>query len=463
MFGKLKHIHFIGIGGIGMSGIALVLKNLGFEITGSDLKETDLTKNLTRMGIKIFYGHRSENILGADVVVYSSAIAEDNVELVTAQAKRIPVIPRAEMLAELMRMKYSIAISGSHGKTTVTSMISTVLEKAGLDPTTVIGGKILGSATGAKLGKGEYLVAEADESDRSFLLLYPTIAVITNIEREHLDYYKDLADIKRAFVKFANKVPFYGAVILCVDSIAVRELCPKLKRPKITYGLSKKAFYNAIDIELKRFGSEFTLVVKGETIDRFSLRIPGMHNVENSLATIAVARQLDIDYETIAKSLREFEGVHRRLEQIGEESGIFFFDDYAHHPTEIHVTLKALRNAFPKHRLIGIFQPHRYTRTKLLANEFGTCFSDCDLLLITEIYPASEPVMPGVNAQLIVDAVKANNSSHPKVIYVEDKSEICDYLLPQLNSGDVVITLGAGNIWEVGQELYNRFKSKIKQ
>jgi UDP-N-acetylmuramate--alanine ligase len=360
------------------------------------------------------------------------------------------------MLAELMRMKYSIAISGSHGKTTVTSMISTVLEKAGLDPTTVIGGKILGSEAGAKLGKSEYLVAEADESDRSFLLLYPTIAVITNIEREHLDYYKDLNDIKRSFVKFANKVPFFGAVILCADSSAVKQICPKLKRPKVTYGLTRKVMFNAIDIELKPFGSEFTLVVKGEKVDRFVMSIPGIHNVENSLSAIAVARQLDINYETIMTGLKEFSGVHRRLERIGEKSEIVIFDDYAHHPTEIQVTLRALRNAFPKQRLISIFQPHRYTRTKFLANDFGVCFGDCDLLIITEIYPASEPPIPGVSSKLIVEAIRAHNSSSPQVLYVEDKNIICDQLLPQLRQGDVVITLGAGNISEIGKEILSR-------
>jgi UDP-N-acetylmuramate--alanine ligase len=453
MFGKLKHIHFVGIGGVGMSGIALVLKNLGFDVSGSDVKETDLTKNLTRSGIKLYYGHRAENGVGADVVVYSSAIAKDNIELITAQANRIPVIPRAEMLAELMRMKYSIAISGSHGKTTVTSMISTILEKAGLDPTTVIGGKVLGSDAGAKLGKSEYLVAEADESDRSFLLLYPTIAVITNIEREHLDYYKDLSDIKKSFIQFANKVPFYGTVILCTDSPAARKICPKMKRPKVTYGINQSAIFNAIDIQLRPFGSEFTLIVNGATIDRFELNVAGLHNVQNSLAAIAVAKQLDVRLETVKTALKEFSGVHRRLERIGEKSGVTFFDDYAHHPTEIQVTLRALRNAFPRNRLIGIFQPHRYTRTKFLASEFGVCFSDLDLLVVTEIYPASEPPIPGVSAMLIINEIKSHNSSRPQVIYVEDKSRISEQIQPQLKEGDVVITLGAGNIWEIGKEI----------
>ncbi len=456
MFGKLKHIHFVGIGGVGMSGIALVLKNMGFEISGSDLKETDLTKKLAQQGIKLFYGHQAENAIGVDVLVYSSAVTKDNIELTTAQANRIPVIPRAEMLAELMRMKYSIAISGSHGKTTVTSMISTVLEKAGLDPTTVIGGKILGSETGAKIGKSEYLVAEADESDRSFLLLYPTIAVITNIEREHLDYYKNLNDIKKSFVQFVNKVPFYGMVILCADSPAVKQICPKMKRPKITYGLARKAMFNAIDIRLQRFSTEFTLVVEGKKIDRWTLKVPGIHNVQNSLAAIAVARQLDIGLDSIKQGLYEFSGVHRRLEKIGEKSEIVVFDDYAHHPTEIQVTLKVLRNAFPKQRLVGIFQPHRFTRTKFLANDFGVSFSDCDLLVMTDIYPASEPPIPGVTSKLIIDAIKTNNSSSPRVIYIEDKNEICNQLIPQLKQGDVIITLGAGNIWEIGKEILAR-------
>jgi UDP-N-acetylmuramate--alanine ligase len=456
MFGKLKHIHFVGIGGVGMSGIALVLKNLGFDVSGSDLKETDLTKNLARSGIKLYYGHQAENELGADVLVYSSAIAKDNIELITAQANRVPVIPRAEMLAELMRIKYSIAISGSHGKTTVTSMISTILEKAGLDPTTVIGGKILGSDTGAKLGKSEYLVAEADESDRSFLLLYPTIAVITNIEREHLDYYKDLSDIKKSFIQFANKVPFYGTVILCADSPAVRKICPKMKRPKVTYGINQSATFNAIDIQLKPFGSEFTLIINGATIDRFVLNVPGLHNIENSLAAIAVAKELDVRLETVKTALKEFSGVHRRLERIGEKSDITFFDDYAHHPTEIQVTLRALRNAFPKNRLIGIFQPHRYTRTKFLASDFGVCFSDLDLLVITEIYPASEPPIPGVSSMLIINEIKSHNSSRPQVIYVEDRNKISEQIQPQLKEGDVVITLGAGNIWEIGKEILSK-------
>ena len=451
MFGRLKRVHFVGVGGVGMSGIALVLKNMGFEVTGSDAKESDATRKLAEAGIRVSIGHDAANCADAQVVVYSSAVHSENPELACARAKEIPVIRRAEMLAELMRMKFSVAISGSHGKTTVTSMVAHLMERAGLDPTSVIGGRVMGADAGARLGQSQYLVAEADESDRSFLALYPTIAVVTNIEREHLDVYHDLADIKREFVRFVNRVPFYGAIVLCMDSPAVRSIRNRAKRRVVTYGVEAPADIRVKDVQLYGFSSAFTLLYGGKEVGRFNLPVPGMHNVANALAALATGNELGIGFEAMAQAIAVFSGVHRRLEKLGEKNGIVVYDDYGHHPTEVRVTLEALRHAFPDRRILVVFQPHRYTRTKALAEEFGTCFAAADELILTKIYAASEPEIPGVDATLILRAVEA--AGRPGVSYVPELADVSGVLAGKLRKGDVVLISGAGNICTIGEEI----------
>ena len=451
MFGRLKRVHFVGIGGVGMSGIALVLKNMGFDVTGSDAKESDTTRKLAEAGIRVFIGHNAANCADAQVVVYSSAVHSENPELECARTKEIPVIRRAEMLAELMRMKFSVAISGSHGKTTVTSMVAHLMERAGLDPTSVIGGRVMGADAGARLGQSQYLVAEADESDRSFLALYPTIAVVTNIEREHLDVYHDLADIKREFVRFVNRVPFYGAVVLCMDSPAVRSIRNRAKRRVVTYGVESAADFRVKDVQLYGFSSAFTLLYCGKEVGRFNLPVPGIHNVANALAAFATGNELGIGFEAMAQAMAVFSGVHRRLEKLGEKNGIVVYDDYGHHPTEVRVTLEALRHAFPDRRILVVFQPHRYTRTKALAEEFGTCFAAADELMLTKIYAASEPEIPGVDATLIVKAVEA--AGRPGASYVPDLADVPGVLAGKVRKGDVVLIAGAGNICTIGEEI----------
>jgi UDP-N-acetylmuramate--alanine ligase len=451
MFGRLKWVHFVGIGGVGMSGIALVLRNMGFEVTGSDVKDSDTTRKLVEAGIRVAIGHDAANCADAQVVVYSSAVHSENSELEYARSREIPVIRRAEMLAELMRMKFSVAISGSHGKTTVTSMVAHLMERAGLDPTSVIGGRVMGAEAGAKLGQSQYLVAEADESDRSFLALYPTIAVVTNIEREHLDVYHDMADIKREFVRFVNRVPFYGAVVLCMDSPAVRSIRNRAKRRVVTYGVEAPADFRAKDVQLYGFSSAFTLLYGGKEVGRFNLPVPGMHNVANALAALATGSELGIGFEAMAQAMAVFSGVHRRLEKLGEENGIVVYDDYGHHPTEVRVTLEALRHAFPDRRILVVFQPHRYTRTKALAEEFGTCFAAADELILTKIYAASEPEIPGVDATLIQKAVEA--AGKPCVSYVPELADVPGVLAGKMRKGDVVLLAGAGNVCTIGDEV----------
>ncbi|MBS4015346.1 MAG: UDP-N-acetylmuramate--L-alanine ligase [Candidatus Latescibacteria bacterium] len=451
MFGRINHIHFVGIGGAGMSGIALVMKNLGYKVTGSDIAKTTLTQYLIKQGIKIAYKHNEKNCFGASVVVYSSAISPNNLELNYARTHKIPVIPRAEMLGELMRVKFSIAISGTHGKTTTTSLISAILEEANLHPTIIIGGKVVGTETAAKLGKSEYLIAEADESDRSFLLLHPTITIITNIEKEHLDYYANISQIRKAFIEFANKVPFYGSVIVNNNSPHVRTIIPYLKRDVITYGLSNDASVRAENIVMNSFHSKFTLRYDSKSFD-FKINLPGIHNIENSLAAISVGLKLEVPFSTIQSAFEKFQGLHRRLELKDNKKGITLYDDYAHHPTEIKATLATLRNAYPHHRIFAVFQPHRYTRTKLLGKTFRNAFANADVAIITDIYAASEPKIPGVSSQIIIDAI-TKSRSHPKVIYIKKFCDINTYLLQHIKAGDVIITLGAGNIWQIGEQL----------
>ncbi|MCS7249361.1 MAG: UDP-N-acetylmuramate--L-alanine ligase [candidate division WOR-3 bacterium] len=449
---KVKKIHFVGIGGNGMSGLALVLKNLGFEVSGSDIKKTSLTEFLEKSGIKVYYFHSKENIKNAELVVFSSAIPPSNPELVYAKSLGIPVIPRAEMLGELMRMKYSIAVSGTHGKTTTTSLIAHILEFAKKDPTVIIGGRILSMNSGAKLGKSEYLVCEADESDKSFLLLFPTISVVTNIEPEHMEHYKDLISLKNAFLEFLNKPPFFGLCIINEDDINLREMKNLIKRRVLSYGLSEKADFQIKNVNLKRNFSSFDVFHKNQKLITVKIPLLGIHNVYNATAAIIVAKELGIKDEKIKEALRSFQGIERRLEKKGERGGVIFYDDYAHHPTEIKVTLKALRQKYPNNRIIALFQPHRYTRTFYLWESFGEAFEEANIIIITEIYPANEAPIPGVSGRLIYDAV-ISKEKDKEVYYLETFEKIYKVIKKKMKRGDIVITLGAGNI----KELCERF------
>ncbi len=445
---KYKRVHFVGIGGSGMSGIAEVLHNMGFEVSGSDIAKKDTTKHLENLGIRVFYGHSPENVRGAQLVVLSSAITEDNPEVQEAHRLGIPVIPRAEMLAELMRVKFSIAVSGAHGKTTTTSMIAQVLAEAGLDPTVVIGGKLKGVGSGARLGQSEYLVAEADESDKSFLKLLPTIAVITNIDREHLEAYGSLLALKHAFADFASRVPFYGAAVVNLDDPNVQEILPEIRRRVVTYGFSRQADFSARDVVLEDLGSRFEVYKGEEKLAEVSLRVPGEHNVLNALAAFAVAWELEIPPEVAAKGLGEFRGVERRFEVKGERDGVVVVDDYGHHPTEIKATLRAARQWWSG-RIVVVFQPHRYTRTRDLWRDFGPAFHQADELLILPIYPAGEEPIPGVSAELILEAVRS--SGHRSARLVSSREEALEVLKGILKPGDMLLTLGAGDVWKVGE------------
>ena len=454
---KVKTVHFVGIGGIGMSGIAEVLLNLGYGITGSDLGQTDITQRLATLGAVIFKGHDEIHLGDADVVVTSTAVKSDNPEVLAAHRRNIPVIPRAEMLAELLKMKFSIAVSGSHGKTTTTSMISTVLGQGGLDPTMVIGGKLASIGSNAKMGGGEIIVAEADESDGSFLKLGPCIAVITNIDREHLDHYRDIDEIKAAFLQFANIVPFYGSTVLCLDNFHIREILPQIKRKTITYGLEPPADYRAADINLRGTWTSFNVLYREELLGAAVLNVPGLFNVYNALATIAVAREIDMDFPAITAGLKTFTGVQRRLEVKGIGGGVTVVDDYGHHPTEIRETLAAARTVWPG-RLLVVFQPHRYTRTRALFEEFTGAFSDADLLVITDIYAASEAPIPGVNSENLAAAIRKQEQQ--EVMYIADFDAISDRLLALARPGDVIITQGAGSVWKIGEEYLQKAAAK---
>ncbi|MCX5844929.1 MAG: UDP-N-acetylmuramate--L-alanine ligase [Deltaproteobacteria bacterium] len=450
---KIKRIHFVGIGGIGMSGIAEVLLNLGYTITGSDLSQSDLTQRLASLGARIYTGHHASHLGDTDVVVTSTAVKTDNPETLEAHRRNIPVIPRAEMLAELLKMKFSIAVSGSHGKTTTTSMVAMVLASGGLDPTMVIGGKLASIGSNAKLGDGEVIVAEADESDGSFLKLSPSLAVITNIDLEHLDYYRDIEDIKTAFLQFANIVPFYGSTILCLDDENVKDILPKIKRKTVTYGLAPSAEYRASEISFSGPSSRFTLHYKEDALGTVTLNVPGLFNVYNSLATIAVARELDMEFPAIEEGLKSFTGVQRRLEVKGKVNGITIVDDYGHHPTEIRETLRAAKHVW-NDKIIVVFQPHRYTRTKALFNEFITAFPNADTLIVTDIYAASEVPIDGVNAESLCDGIRRHG--HKNVIYIKTFDDIVNHLLTIAKPSDVIITQGAGNVWKIGEEFLKK-------
>jgi UDP-N-acetylmuramate--alanine ligase len=459
MYKKTKHIHFVGIGGIGMSGIAELLLNLGYRVSGSDMHASDITRRLEQLGAKINQGHNGQWVEGADVVVISSAISRENPEVLAAVDSHIPVIPRAEMLAELMRLKkYGIAIAGSHGKTSTTSLVSWMLHRAGLDPTVVIGGKVDSLGGNAKLGEGEFLVAEADESDGSFLKLSPAIEVVTNIDLEHLDYYRDIDHIKEVFVRFMDRIPFYGAVVLCLDDPNIAALLPQIRKRMITYGLTEQAEIHAADIVTRGCQSEFTVLRGNETLGRVTLSIPGRHTIYNSLAAIGVGLELEIDFQTIAGALASFEGVQRRLEVKGESSGIIIVDDYGHHPTEIRATLDAIRDGWPDKRLIVAFQPHRYSRTKALFDAFKTAFHRADVLILTDIYAASESPVEGVTSESLADAVKKHGQR--EVYYIPDVNTLPEKLRDLARPGDLVLTLGAGNIVRAGEKLLRMLEER---
>jgi UDP-N-acetylmuramate--alanine ligase len=447
---KIQHIHFVGIGGIGMSGIAEVLLNLGYHISGSDVKETEVTRRLQALGCEIFYGHRKENVREADVVVISSAIRQGNPEIEVAEQRLIPVIPRAEMLAELMRMKIGIAIAGTHGKTTTTSLIATVLAAGGLDPTVVIGGRLNSIGSNARLGQGDFLVAEADESDGSFLKLMPTIAVVTNIDPEHLDYYHGIEEIKEAFLSFLNKIPFYGLAVLCLDHPNIQSLIPRLKKRFTTYGLTTQADFQAKEIVFEGLSATFDALHHQKEIGRLKLQMPGLHNVYNALATLATAFELDIPFEVVQETLQDFSGIQRRFQIKGEKNGILIVDDYGHHPVEIVATLRAARTGWGR-RIVAVFQPHRYTRTQALFQDFMTAFNDANVLILTDIYPAGEDRIEGVEAKALYEGIR--DYGHKDVTYIADKKEIVNHLLRIITPGDVVITMGAGDIWQVSEEL----------
>jgi len=455
MFKKIKHIHFVGIGGIGMSGIAEVLLNLGYKVTGSDMRESDTTERLRKLGGGIYIGHRRENIDTPHVVVISSAVKSDNVEVVAAREKQIPVIPRAEMLAELMRLKYGVAIAGAHGKTTTTSMVSAVLAAGGIDPTVVIGGKLNSIGTNAKLGQGEFLVAEADESDGSFLKLSPTIAVVTTIDEEHLDYYTDINEIKAAFLSFINKVPFYGVSVLCLDQKHIQALIPFVQKRYQTYGMSSQADFQARDVSLRPLGSTFRVLHHNQDLGWFELSVPGVHNINNSLAAIAVARELDVDLEVIRKALKEFSGVQRRFQIKGEVDGITVVDDYGHHPTEVKATLAAAAAGMER-RVVVVFQPHRYTRTKHLLEEFFTAFNQADKLVLMDIYAAGEQPIPGISGQSLYEGIR--KYGHKDVTFIPDREKVVEHLVGALRNGDLMITLGAGDVWKIGEQILEKLK-----
>jgi UDP-N-acetylmuramate--alanine ligase len=454
VFRRIQHVHFVGIGGSGMSGIAELLLNLGYTVSGSDLRPSPVTRQLETLGARVFAGHLAEQVEGAHVVVTSTAVRPSNPELAEARRRGVPVIPRAEMLAELMRLKYAVAIAGSHGKTTTTSMVALVLDKGGLDPTVVVGGRLSSLGSGARLGRGEFLVAEADESDRSFLKLTPTLAVVTNIDREHLDTYRDLADVQQAFLGFVNKVPFYGSAVLCLDDAPIVEILPKVERRVVTYGLSERASVSARDLALGPSGSSYTATFQGRALGTVTVAVPGAHNVTNSLAAVAVGLDLELPFESIRQGLASFSGVDRRFQERGEAGGVLVIDDYGHHPTEIRATLETLRRRAGTRRTLVLFQPHRFTRTKLLWDEFCGAFAAADVLRLVDIYPAAEDPIEGVSAEALARAIAGRG--HPDVAWLGDLRAATARLGQEVVAGDVVLTLGAGSVWTAGEELLRR-------
>ncbi|WP_337872333.1 UDP-N-acetylmuramate--L-alanine ligase [Ignavibacterium sp.] len=457
MFKNIKKVHFVGIGGIGMSGIAEILWSQGFEISGSDKSLSEVTERLEKLGIKIYEGHSAENLKDVDVLVYSSAVNTDNPEVKAAIERKIPVIKRSEMLAETMRMKYGIGIAGTHGKTTTTSMVGLTLTEGGIDPTIIVGGKLSSlGGTNARLGKGEFIVVEADEFDRSFLKLTPTIAALTTLESDHLDTYKDLDDIKSAFVEFASKVPFYGFVVLCLDELALQDIIPLINKKIITYGTTAQADVRAIDISQDKFLTSYTVKYFGKELGKITLKVPGEHNVKNSLVAVIIGTELGIDFSVIKKALESFTGVYRRFE-VKYNKEILVVDDYAHHPTETSATLKAIRDGWDR-RLVAVFQPHLYSRTKDFYQEFGRSFLNSDVFICTDVYPAREEPIPGVTGELITEATR--KFGHKNVHYIADKKNVPAFLNEIKQDGDIIIAMGAGDIWKFGEQFVEMLNKK---
>ncbi len=454
-FRRTKQLHFVGIGGAGMSGIAEILLNTGYTVSGSDLADSETVRHLREAGATITIGHKAKNVADAEVVIISSAIRPTNPEVVEAKSRFIPVIKRAQMLAELMRMKYAIAVAGSHGKTTVTSMTAVILSKGDLDPTIIIGGRVDRFGSGARLGKGDFLVAEADESDGSFLNLYSTIAIVTNIDAEHMDYYGSYDKVKSAFVQFINKTPFYGASILCLDDPAIQEIIPKVEKRFWTYGIRSTADVTAHDIKYDKFHSSFNVKLRGEDIGRLNIGMPGIHNVYNALAAMTCGFELDMDPDDVISSLDNFGGIQRRVELKGERDGVMVIDDYGHHPNEIKATLRGIKEGFKDRRLVVAFQPHRYSRTRDHLVEFGKSFYDADDLIVSEIYAAGEDPIEDISGKQIADVAMSHGQK--AVTFIKDIEGIVEYLIKNAKKGDIILTLGAGNILTAGDMFLEKY------
>jgi UDP-N-acetylmuramate--alanine ligase len=455
MFGKTRHIHIIGIGGAGLSGIAEILLSLGFRVSGSDLRRTETTEHLSTLGATVYYGHAAEQLDGADVVVMSPAVPADNPEIVAAQTRKTPVIRGAEMLAEIMRMKFSVAISGTHGKTTTTAMTAAVLET--LDPTVVVGGKLVNLGSHARIGHSDVMVVEADEAYGSIKKFFPTVAVVTSVDADHLDYYNSIEEIGETFLKFINKVPFYGAAVLCLDQENIQQLIPRVEKRYITYGIETRADLMAVGIRVEGPTSRYRVRAHGEILGEIHLKMPGHHNISNSLAAIGVGLELELSFDQIRDALETFQGVHRRFEIIGEADDIIVVDDYAHNPAKLRAVFRAARESYDR-RIIGVFQPHRYQRVKHLAEEFSRSFYQTDVLIVTSIYGAGEAPVEGVTAEKLAKAIQAHGHRH--VIYIPKKDDIADVLMRIVHPNDIVITAGAGDIWQVGRALLEKLRGR---
>ena len=455
--GRIRKVHMVGIGGIGMSSIAEVLLGRGYAVSGSDLQKSEVTERLEKLGATIHEGHQADQVNEADVVVHSSAVKpKENAETLEAERRRIPLIARSEMLGELMRMQFGIGIAGTHGKTTTTSMTGLIADEGGFDPTVIVGGKVTAFGSNAVTGEGDIIIIEADEYDRTFLRLTPSLAVITNIEADHLDIYKDLADIKEAFIQYANSVPFFGAAILCLDAPHVQEIIRLIDRRVVTYGTSRQAQIRAEHIEQDGLATQFDVFAGRQALGRIELQVPGLHNVRNALAAVAVGLELELDFKKIQAALAKFSGVQRRFERVGETGGVLVLDDYAHHPTEVEATLEAASAGWPERRIVAVFQPHLYSRTRDLHDEFARAFFNADVLVVTDIYGAREKPIEGVSARMIADG--ATRYGHRDVHLVPDKETLPGFLAELVREGDTVITMGAGDVWRYGRRLLDELE-----
>ncbi len=453
MFGKTRHVHIVGIGGAGLSGISEILLSLGFHVSGSDMNRTEITEHLIKLGASVYYGHEARHVPDADVVVVSPAIPSENPEILAAKARKIPVIRGAEMLAEIMRMKFSVAVSGTHGKTTTTAITAAVLDE--LDPTVVVGGKLVSLGSHARIGRGEVMVVEADEAYGSIEKFFPTVAVVTSVDADHLDYYNSIEEIGKTFLEFINKVPFFGVAVLCMDQENIRQLLPQVEKRHITYGIDADADLMAKEIRVKGPTSRYQVKFRGDVLGEVHLKMPGRHNISNSLAAIGVGIELDIPFNRIRAALESFQGIHRRFEIVGEAQGIIIVDDYAHNPAKLRAVFSAARESY-KRRIVAVFQPHRYQRVRHLADEFSKSFYDTDVLIVTSIYGAGETPIEGVTGENLATAIKARGHQH--VIYVPDKDRVVDELMSEIRPNDIVITVGAGDISQVGRDLSRRLR-----